>query len=165
MGIVLAAHASIKIFKNPEGEDYDRYGMQLNDGASGLIRGWCDTVLFARHETAIKVDKKKRVRGISTGARVMQTVETAAYYAKNRNGLPDTLALDYAEFAAACVSGAPARAEDLLAEIARLSQGLDEDTAKKVESATLACNGSAAQLARVLNRLREICTDTKEQTT
>jgi hypothetical protein len=162
MSVILVAHAAIRQFKNPEGEDYDRYGLQLHEGASGLIRGWCDTVLFARHETSVKVDKKKRVRGINTGARLAQTVETAAYYAKNRDGLPDTIALDYAEFASACIAGAPARAEDLIEEIARLALGLDSETKIKVESASLACNGNAAQLARVLNRLREICPDSQE---
>ena len=164
MGIIFVAHAGIKSFKNPEGEDYDRYGLQLHEGAAGLIRGWCDTVLFARHETAIKIDQKKRVRGISTGARVIQTVETAAYYAKNRGNLPDTIALDYAEFKAAMAAGVPARAEDMLSEIARLSQGIDEDTRKKVESATLSCDGNAVALARVLNRLKEISSQTPQET-
>lgn len=156
MNVVLSAHAAIKPFKNPEGEDYDRYGLILHDGASSLIRGWCDTVLFARHETQVKVDKKKRVRGISTGARVMQTVESAACYAKNRDGLPDVMPLDYAEFHAATISKTPALAVDLLAEIARLSDGLDDATRRKVESATLECNGEPARLVRVLNRLMEI---------
>lgn len=157
MGVIMAAHSAVKSFKNPEGEDYDRYGLQINDKASGLIRGWCDTVLLARHETVLKTDpKKKRTRGISTGARLIHTVETAAYYAKNRDNLPDTLPLDYAAFAAAVEAGQPADPAAIRAEIAELAANVDEATRAKVEHNVKAAGDDSARLVRVLNRLREI---------
>lgn len=156
MAIGFVAHSMIRPFKNPEGEDFDRYTLQVHEQAAGLIRGWCDTVLFARHETLLKTDpKKKRTRGISTGARVIQTVETAAYYAKNRDNLPDTLPLDWAEFEAAIEAGAPASPEALRSEIAELAVQVDEATHGKVTAAVIACGDDSARLVRVLNRLRE----------
>jgi hypothetical protein len=156
MAVVFIAHAQVKLFKNPEGDDYDRYSLQIHEQASGLLRGWCDTVLFARHETVLSKDARtKRVRGISTGARLLQTVETAAYHAKNRDGLPDTLPLDYAAFAEAVERGTPASAEALRDEIAVLASSCDADTQDKVQGAVDAAPDDVQRLVRVLNRLRE----------
>jgi hypothetical protein len=157
MLIGFVAHASIRPFKNPEGEDYDRYTLQIHEQAAGLLRGWCDTVLFARHETVLKTDpKKKRTRGLSTGARVIQTVETAAYYAKNRDNLPDTLPLDWAEFDLAVSVGQPADQSSVQAEIAELlAQVVDEKLRTAVNAADTSAGDDASRLVRVLNRLRE----------
>lgn len=154
MTIGFVAHSTVKTFKNPEGPDYDRYNLLLNEKGSGLLRGWCDTVLLARHEVVLKTEKK-RTRGISTGARVIQTVETAAYYAKNRHNLPDTLPLDWAEFSAAVEVGSPASASALRSEIAELVAQLDETTQSKVNASTAACGDDSTRLVRILNRLRE----------
>lgn len=156
MLIGFVAHSTVRPFKNPEGEDYDKYTLQIHEQAAGLLRGWCDTVLFARHETLLKTDpKKKRTRGISTGARVIQTVETAAYYAKNRDNLPDTLPLDWAEFEAATEAGAPASPDALRAELAELKAQCDADTQVKVDAEIAKSGDDSARLVRVLNKLRE----------
>src|SRR5687767_10400456 len=42
MGIILLGHAQVRPFKNPEGDDYERYNLQLNDKAAGFIKGWAD---------------------------------------------------------------------------------------------------------------------------
>jgi hypothetical protein len=166
MQVGFVAHSLIRPFKNPEGEDYDRYTLQLHEQAAGLLRGWCDTVLFARHETLLKTDpKKKRTRGISTGARVIQTVETAAYYAKNRDNLPDTLPLDWAEFEAAIEAGAPASPDALRAEIDELAQQLDEETRAKVQEHVTSSGEDATRLVRILNKLREKVQPQQQQTT
>ena len=157
MSIIFTAHAQVKAYKSPLTEDYDRYSLQIHEAASGLLRGWCDTVLFAQHEVVLKVDPKKRkTRGISTGARLIQTVETAGYHAKNRDNLPDTLPLDYAAFAQAVESGQPADPSEVRAEIAALSVDLDADTLGKVEQSVSAAGDDSTRLVRVLNRLREI---------
>lgn len=156
MGVIFVAHSAVKPYKNPEGDDFDRHGLQLHDQAGGLIRGWCDTVLFARHEMVIKTDQKRRTRGISTGARVIQTVETAGYYAKNRDGLPDTLPLDYAAFAQAVSAGQPADPEAIRSEIDELSARIDDATRLRVEQAVAVAGEDSVKLSKILNRLREI---------
>lgn len=155
MAIGFIGHATTKTMKNPEGEDYDRYTLMLHEKSHGLLRGWCDTVLLARHEVVIKTDKRKRTRGISTGSRIVHAVETAACIAKNRDNLFDTLPLDWAEFVAACEAGAPASPDALRAEIAELAAQVDDELRTKVEAATAACGDDSARLVRVLNRLRE----------
>jgi len=155
MLIGMVAHCTTKTIKNPEGEDYDRYTLLLAEKSHGFLRGWCDTVLLARHEVVLRTDRKKRTRGISTGARVIHTVETAAYVAKNRDNLPDTLPLDWTEFRAAIAVGAPASPEAVRAEIAELAQQVDEATRAKVQEHVAASGEDAPRLARILNKLRE----------
>lgn len=98
MHVVLLAHCQIRTFKNPEGEDYDRYQSSLNDKASGLFKSRADVVLFANYETyAHKNDEKSKVekaKGIFTGRRLIFTKRSAVFDAKNRHELPDKMSLD-----------------------------------------------------------------------
>lgn len=153
MNVVLLAHAWIKSFKNPTGEDYDRYELKLNAKASGLAKEWCDAVLFAQYETYAKEDKKtKRVRGVDTGARLIFTERRAAWDAKNRYSLPEQLPLAWSDFAAAVDTGKVAEPTDLKAEIQRKAAELGGDL-EKVILETLAKAGSdATNLALINNR-------------
>lgn len=150
--VIMVAHSALKLFKNPEGGDYDRYGLCINERASHFIRGWCDTVLFARYDVQVKTDKRKRVRGFSSGERLVHTAEAAAYQAKNRLGLPDTLPLDYAEFFSAC-TGSHGGLSSLLSEIASLSANLDKETKTKVDMAVDACDSDIARLEEIKKKL------------
>ena len=70
--VVLLAHSWIKPFKNPSGEDFDRYELKINNKAAGLVKEWSEAVLFANWETFVKEDKRtKRNKGVSTGARIL----------------------------------------------------------------------------------------------
>lgn len=100
MNVILIGHSSTKPFKNPEGEDFDRYELCLNKKAAEELTNWCDAILFARYEL-FTAENKKRIRGVSTGARIIHTQWNAAFTAKNRYNLPETLPLAYEEFAKA----------------------------------------------------------------
>lgn len=155
MNTVLLAHTQLKTFKNPLGEDYDRYELKLHLKAGGLLKEWVDAVLFANYETfAVKKDaasKFEKAKGISSGARYIYTERTAGYDAKNRYGLPPQLALSWSEFEAAARRGQVADPKVLLAEIvekAALLQAADQEAVK----ASLARVGmDAAKLSQVLN--------------
>lgn len=110
MNVVLVAHAQIKKFANPEGQDYDRYELKLQGrGASALVQEWVDNLLFATFEVIAATDEKtKRTRGVSTGERIARTVRTGAYEAKNRHRLTDPMPLawnDYREQVKAFFAG------------------------------------------------------------
>lgn len=135
MHVVLLAHSHIKSFKNPEGPDYERYELKLNQKAAGLMKEWSDAVLFANHETFAQADKAKRVRGVSTGARVLYTERTAAYDAKNRYGLPAELPLAWPDFEAARLKGEPADPAALVSEISRKAAELPAPLQKEVTAA------------------------------
>lgn len=149
MHVVLVAHSFIKKFANPEGDDFDRYILKLNEKAAALIREWCKGVYFANYETFAVKDKAKRVRGVSTGARLMHTQRTAAFDAKDRYGLPESLPLSWAEFDGAARAGQPNDPADLIAEIQRKAKALGGDL-EKVTLESLAKNaGDAARLAQL----------------
>lgn len=155
MGVIMLAHSWIKPFKNPEGEDFDRYELKLHAKAGGLLKEWADAVLFARFETfADKDSKTKRVRGVSTGARVLHTVRTAAYDAKNRYDLPEVMPLDYGAFAEAVKAHAPADPLTLVADIEKMLESADETLAKAVRETVAIAAGNASKLAQIANRLK-----------
>ena len=153
MHIVLIAHSWIRPFKNPEGEDFDRYELKLHAKAAGLIKEWADAVLFANHETLVAKDgKTKRTRGVDTGARLLFTERRAAYDAKNRYGLPPTLPLSWSDFEAAVQAHQPASAEALAAEVQRKATELGGDEGKAILAALERAAGDAQKLAYLNNR-------------
>lgn len=107
MNVLLLGHTFIKAFKNPDGPDYDRYTLRLHEKASGFIKEWAEAVLFARYDeaTAKLNDRDAKVKGVSSGERSLWTRHTAAYDAKNRFNLPETLPLKWRELEAAMREG------------------------------------------------------------
>ena len=104
MAVILIAHADIRRFDSPETEPYDRYQPKLHARAAALVQEHVDAVLFANYRiTTLKSDAgfgKKVVRGVTGGDRLLHTVERPAFLAKNRFGLPESLALDWPTLAA-----------------------------------------------------------------
>lgn len=95
MGILMLAHYQIRPFKNPLGEDYDRFGFKLNPLAGKLIYEWCDTVGFAQFDDrAAKTPGKDRVRGVSLDRRYIATKHSAAFDAKSRKSIDDEINMD-----------------------------------------------------------------------
>lgn len=94
--VILISHEHIKSFAAPDQDAYDRYNIKINKNSANILIAKVDAVLFAQFETLTKDDKTKedRVRGMSTGRRVLRCVEAASYVAKNRFGLSQTLEFD-----------------------------------------------------------------------
>ena len=153
MQVVLLAHSWTKMFKNPEADDFERYELKLHAKAGGLVKEWADAVLFARFEVFAH-EKNGRVRGVSTGARVLHTVRTAAYDAKNRHDLPDTLPLEWRAFAEAVAAHRPAPPATLRARIEALLPRADEATRGRVKAALVKVGDDAAELARIASKLQ-----------
>jgi AAA domain len=163
MNVVLIAHAFIKAFRNPEGEDWDRYTLKMHDKAAALLREWAEGVYFAQFETFAVQQKGKRVKGVSSGARLLYTQRTAAYDAKDRYGLPERLPLSWEEFDIAAKAGRPAEATDLASEIIRKAQIVGgERAAKALEYLERNANNVSA-LAQLNNRLNVLVAEKAEQ--
>lgn len=146
MNVILLAHSEKKNVKNPLGDDYERYQLKMHEKHSGLFREWVKGVYFAKHEEYADTDKKtKRVRGISTGARLLFTHWTAAYDAKDRYGLPEQLPLDWTEFEKARATSHVA-GEALGAEIERKAKELGGDIEKFAVDYLVKNAGNAVQL-------------------
>jgi hypothetical protein len=153
MHVILLAHSFIKKFANPEGDDFDRYILKLNEKAAALVREWCKGVYFANYETFAVSDKQRRVRGVSTGARILHTQRTAAYDAKDRYGLPETLPLSWDEFVKGVEAGCPADPQVLIAEIQRKAKELGGDIEKSTAELLPKFKDDGAKLAQLNDRL------------
>ncbi|MDP3208983.1 MAG: ATP-binding protein [Rhodoglobus sp.] len=155
MNVLLLGHCHAKPFKNPLGEDFDRYELKLNIKAGGLLKEWCDAVLFANHETYAKKDERtKKVKGVSTGARWLYTERTAGYDAKNRYGFPEMLPLSWPDVEAAMQGNTDVAA--LLAEIRR--KGAEFGQSQNVE-------GAIARIAGDVEKLKQLNTWCNSQIT
>jgi hypothetical protein len=152
MHVVLLAHSQVKAFRSPDAEDWERYTLRLHERSAGVIKEWADDVLFANLEIVTARDQKtKRVRGISTGARLAHTVRTAAFDAKSRSGLPETMPLAWSEFAAAIESGSPAPTTDIADAITENAQSLRDDLKKKALDALKRAGKDARKLEQLNN--------------
>ena len=92
MQIVLLAHSQVKMFKNPEGDDYDRYQPELHHKIWAATSKWVDMILFANFFVEVE-ESGLRKKGRGGTLRYMYPVGTAAYEAKNRHGLTDDIAM------------------------------------------------------------------------
>jgi hypothetical protein len=149
LNVVLIAHSLIKKFANPQGDDFDRYILKLNEKAAGLIREWCKGVYFANYETYAVKDKAKRVRGVSTGARLLYTQRTAAYDAKDRYSLPESIPLSWPAFEAGVKAAKPADPKMLLEEIHRKATCLAHAEQEKVTAALGRAGDDAMKLSQL----------------
>lgn len=99
MHVIFLCHTKLENFGNPEGLDYSRYELSLSSKVAGLLRQYCDVLLFAAYETYVKGETKKATKGKAFGdERVINTVWKPAWDAKNRHSLPEKLPLSWAEF-------------------------------------------------------------------
>jgi hypothetical protein len=170
MHIIFLGHAVIRTFKNPEGEDYDRWNPRIHERAAGYLKEWADVVGFCSYEEGgHRLDEDaKRAKGYSTGRRMLHLRRTAAYDAKSRIPTPDQveMSLDdpWGPFARAIEAGrdmTPTMLIDLIAlECARLDNpGLTE----KVQAAVKTHRENPSVLLRYLNELKNRQPQTTEE--
>lgn len=163
MEIVLLAHAQIKNFKNPEGPDFDRWIPGLNIQASGLLKGWSDITGRLCHEetTTEKRSKFDKVKGLSTGVRLLKLAHSAAFDAKGRGNLPEQIEIPieapWAPLAEAIEAGYEADTKKLTSEIAAECERIgDAELTKKVDVSTkeAAAKTDLPTLIAYLNNLK-----------
>lgn len=151
LNVILLAHTAIRTFTNPEGDNFDRYELKVHKGAAGLMKEWCDAVLFARREIATAKDGSK-AKAFSDGQRVLHTEWAAAYDAKNRYGLPPSIPLHWETFEAAMRAGHGPSARQQLMELLVTRPDLEEQISRGLEWA----GSDEAKVARVLNKFRSM---------
>lgn len=99
--VLVIAHAQIKRFEAPdEMGEYDRWELKLQKKDAPIVKEWCDLLLFANYKNDLIVsDDGKKVKATGGKKRAMYATHSAAYDAKNRLGLPDSMPFDFAEIA------------------------------------------------------------------
>lgn len=153
MHVVLLAHAHVKPYRNPEGDDYDRFTLKLHEKAAGVLKEWCDAVLFANFGGVV-VDKAQNGKGkaIGTPVRQLYTTRRASFDAKNRYGLPEVLPLEWAAFEAAAL--APKDPAELRARVEELCGQVPSDIAAKARAYAAERATDVPRLVELINRLR-----------
>lgn len=151
--VLLLAHATVRRVSPPDLEAYDRYSLKVNEKAAALVREWADAVLFAQYEVSTSKGKQDRVaRAYSTGERVLRTVYSASWDAKNRWGLPETVPLD----ARVLLEAAAGRSQELAPELVdALAAVIDRSWAAKLQAWVLAQSDREAATAKALTRTRD----------
>lgn len=125
INVVLTAHAQIVKFEQPdEMGAYDRWAMKLinspKTSISAMVKEWADMVLFCNYKTySVAVDEKGKKHKAQGGKRVMYTSHHPCWDAKNRDGLPDELPMDY-EALRHIIDPAAAPAEAIVPEPAQV---------------------------------------------
>ena len=86
MNIVLVGHADVKKFGNPEGDDYDRYSLLMdNKKLAEELKQWADIVGFYNFDATVSAsDGMGTGKATSLGQRLMHLERSVAYDAKNR---------------------------------------------------------------------------------
>jgi hypothetical protein len=153
MNIIILAHAHVRPFRNPAGEDYDRFTSKIHDKAGGLLREWADAVLFAVFETVVTDEKGKRAKGVSSGRRVMYTTRDAAWDAKNRYSLPPEIELSWDAFIEAVNASLGSDVATLRADLTERAKALGPEMEAKVAEAVARAGDDAGKLVVLSNWL------------
>lgn len=152
--VVLAAHAALKKFEQPdEAGSYDRWAMKLIDSPktsnAAMIREWADIILFANYETVVVKSSDGGKAKAQGGKRVMYTTHHPCWDAKNRFGLPEKLPFGFESIAhlvhptapapeAASVQPAPAlqqpTTDALPGERIKIPEGIPDTQRKALEA-------------------------------
>ena len=111
MHVVFIAHSTTRLHELPEeAGQYDRYQIATNKKVAEALKGWADLVLFVNYQTIVVHDDKTKKYTAQGGQRRMMYAErTAAFDAKNRDGLPREMDLGFAPLAQ-CFTGLSAKA-------------------------------------------------------
>lgn len=94
--IVFLAHSTVRKFEQPDAAgSYDRFELKLSKSGSALLKEWSDAVLFTNFQTKVVEGADGKKRAVGGRERVIYTTHSAAYDAKNRHGLPETMPLSW----------------------------------------------------------------------
>lgn len=164
MHIMLVGHAQVKRFANPDGEDFDRYQLRLQDSdkisVARRTKEWVDVLGFIMYEQGAAKEKgDRKAKGYSSGNRLVKFERTHAYDAKSRIVLPQELVLQtenpwapIANAMAVGISMAPEQIVELInVELARIG---DDELTRKVGVAIADAQGHTAKLGSYLNNLK-----------
>lgn len=184
--VIIVCHAQAITFKNPEGEDFDRWTLKVHASkdvsfAAALIE-WCEIVGFLHFEGGSKKldedgGREKRARGWSTDRRLLELAREAAWDAKWRLATPMPTQIEIAAerpwspisdaIAREIALGTPQTVTDqIMAELNRIAA--DEFTTAAGNKTTrqgvvdMLATADAATLTRVLAGLASTPAPTKE---
>lgn len=171
MTIWYTCHIREETMTDPKGgEGYTRFRPSI--GGSGKRSGtqrWLhevDVVLFAEMEDIIRKQKGKgfardKVVTSTTGRRIAHTTHHPAYDAGNSWNLPETIALDYAEFDQGRRDG-PQAVSRAYEQLVALCDELDEDRRAKMLAYASQNRGDLVRLQGAIARVEKVLEEESE---
>jgi hypothetical protein len=152
--IIFCAHAFVKNFRDPSGVEYERYEVMMHQKAAGVLKQWCDDILFFRHEVLAKAENGKKV-AVATGDHVIHTQWSKAWDAGNRSSLPEELPMSWQSYWDAVLAGRN-RSVSLRMEIGELVEqiGASSEVGKRATAAASSPTANAERLTEIANFLR-----------
>lgn len=94
--VVCVCHAKVETLSLPDKEDFSVYQLKVSapgkqaEESAAFLKQWADAVIFCQFDTVLNSATGKA----ASQKRVMRTAHGACWEAKNRYGLPETLAMD-----------------------------------------------------------------------
>jgi hypothetical protein len=128
--VILLSHVHIKAFTSPDGTTWDRYEMKGHKGFTGILREWPEACLFAVYEVFKMKEKGEQREKTVAGERIIHTQWSPGWDAKNRLGLPETLALSWEDFSAQVSANSPARLREQFTALLKTAELPPDDKAK-----------------------------------
>lgn len=155
INVLMLGHAEVETVNDPMlNSSYHKFQPKLDKRVSGVLREFCDDVLFATFKAYAKEQEKGMTKTFSDGVRVVYTEWRPAFYAKNRSGLPFEMALDWKEFVEYRERGQPNSIPQIMQRIDGLLTVVQDEDLKKKALETIEKNKTnAAMLEAIANRL------------
>jgi hypothetical protein len=148
MNVILIAHSIIKNFKNPQGDDFQRYTLKLHDNRRRAHPRMVKGVYFANYEEfAVEEKGAQLAKGVSTGARLLYTQRRAAFDAKDRYGVPFSFPINWSEFDQRARQGSDPAV--LRADAERKANELDGELKTKALEALVRAGTDTQKLAQL----------------
>lgn len=163
LNVIFISHSHVKAMNDPtQPAAYDRHQLKLRDRNAAYLREIVEAVLFATYDTYVKTNKDgdKKGRGIGGEKRVMFSSRTAAYDAKNRDGLPHKMDLSWSSFDSAMnredaelASGLKIECEELIAEYLAKNPEANKPLCDTMKKFVNDAGSNVERLREVLNRI------------
>ena len=90
MSVVMLEHTQVRPYKNPLGEDYDRFVPALHAKTWDLLHRSADAVMMADYFVSVD-ESGNRPKGKGGKTRILRTTYSPAWDCKNRYQMPDEL--------------------------------------------------------------------------
>jgi hypothetical protein len=96
--VIFICHSTVKRFSPPdESDSYDRYEMRLAKHVLPLLKEWCDVIGFLNFDQQVMTQADGRKKAVGGRKRLLHLERCAAYDAKCRLQLPNSLPVDSVE--------------------------------------------------------------------
>lgn len=108
LNVVWVAHSKVVRVSPPDQTDgFDRYEMKLHKQVAPLFKEWADAVLFLTYRTVIVEGDDGRNKGRGGKERIIHAERSAAWDAKNRYGLGESVPMTIAALAPMFAAAGP----------------------------------------------------------